>query len=105
MIDSMVIPEVFTKYIDLSLLKALPHITNSPFVTIDHAIRVSYYSALYYGLHRLNGPEDGLAQAAYYKCLEAVPTWLNSATGTDMDGYTAALLVSCLRTSAQRIVS
>ena len=94
MIDSMVIPEVFSKYIDLSLLQALPHVTNSPFVTIDPAIRVSYYAALYYGLHRLNGPDDGLAQAAYYKSLEAVPTWLNSATGTDMDGYTAALMVN-----------
>jgi hypothetical protein len=88
---NMIVPDVFASSIDLELLRMLPDIINSPYVNIDPAMYVMYYNALYYGLNDLRGPGDPVAQAMYFKVLEAVPAWLDTPAETDMDGHTAAL--------------
>lgn len=72
----------------------MPNIADSPFVSIDPGMRVVYYTGLYFGLHCHEGTTDQKqAQAAYFKSLEAVPDWLNSAKGTIMDAQIACLAV------------
>jgi hypothetical protein len=90
----MVIPDVFISHLNLDILEVLPDVVDSPYVNIEPAMRVAYYNCLYYGLHKLHGPGNDLSKAAYLKVLEVVPAWLSSATGTDLDGHTAALTVS-----------
>lgn len=87
----MVVPDVFVSFLNIDLLSVLPDIMNSPFVNIEPVVGVMYYNALYYGLHKIHGPGSPLPLAAYYKLLEAVPAWLRTATGTDLDSATAAL--------------
>ncbi|KAF2018874.1 hypothetical protein BU24DRAFT_447492 [Aaosphaeria arxii CBS 175.79] len=93
-IQAMVIPQAFTSGIDLAILNVIPDVIESSmssYVNIDPCIKVIYYNALYYGLRRIDGPGSELAQAAYCMCLEAVPGWLNTTAGTDLDAQTAAL--------------
>ena len=91
LLGTMVVPDIFTTSVDVSLLYAIPNIVDSPYVKIDPGIRVMYYNALYYGLQQTRGPGGPLVQAAYMKVLEAVPAWLESSTQTEVDGHTAAL--------------
>lgn len=91
MMDTLVIPGIFASAMDLDLLRSLPDIISSPYVRLDPGIHVIYYAALHYGLHQTRDPGHAMTQAAYLKLLEHVPAWLESATETDMDGYTAAL--------------
>lgn len=88
-------PEYFKDVFDLSILPIMPELVDSPHVQVDPVMRVIYYSALYFGLHR-QGPRQvkGQAQAAYYKCLEVVPPWLRTARGTVTDVYAACFTVS-----------
>ncbi|KAF2008614.1 hypothetical protein BU24DRAFT_429207 [Aaosphaeria arxii CBS 175.79] len=75
---------------DVSILHFMPEIVQSPHVQIDPVMRVLYYNALYFGLHRQSvGQVQEQAQAAYYKCLEAVPQWLHVARGSIPDVFTA----------------
>jgi hypothetical protein len=90
--NSMVVPDIFSEYfIDIKLLRALPDIIESPYVNIDHGMRVMYYNALYYGLQEIKGPGDPMTTKAYAKVLESIPAWLEAPNETDMDGHTAAL--------------
>ncbi|KAF1993490.1 hypothetical protein P154DRAFT_582758 [Amniculicola lignicola CBS 123094] len=90
-LGSMVVLELIVNSFELDILKALPDVINSPFVSIDPALRVLYYNGLFYGLHKMHGPGNEFSQGAYYKCLEAVPAWLDAATGSEMDIYAAAI--------------
>jgi hypothetical protein len=91
LMSAMVVPGVFaSSMIDVNLLRALPEVIDSPYVSIDPGMRVVYYSALYYGLLQENGPGSPLTTKAYMKTLESVPQWLES-DDTNMDGHTAAL--------------
>lgn len=91
MMDALVIPDAFSGALDLVLLRSLPNIIGSPYVTLDPGVHVMYFAALHYGLNQLRGPGHTMTQAAYLKALEHVPAWLESSTETDMDGYTAAM--------------
>lgn len=89
--DTLVIPDLFARAIDLDLLRSLPNIIGSPYVTLDPGLYVMYYAALHYGLNQIRGPGHAMTKAAYLKALEHTPAWLEGSTETDMDGYTAAL--------------
>lgn len=91
LMGNMVVPETFATPFDADLLRVLPNIIKSSYVKLDPGVYVTYYNALYYGLHQIRGPGDAAAQSMYLKVLEAVPAWLNSSADTDMDGFTAAL--------------
>jgi hypothetical protein len=92
--SSMIIPDIFISGLDLEILEILPDLMNSPYVQVDPAVRVAYYNALFYGLHKLHGPGNQISKVAYFKILQAVPDWLGAATGTDLDGHCATLTVS-----------
>lgn len=89
--STMIAPGVFDDSLDINLIRILPDIVNSPYVKVDPGAYIMYYNAIHWGSHQSRGPGDSLTQAAYLKMLEAVPAWLDASTGTDMDGYTAAL--------------
>ncbi|KAF2257930.1 hypothetical protein CC78DRAFT_549523 [Lojkania enalia] len=91
LIDSMVVPALFTRGLDLHILRSLADIVESPYVAVDPGLRVLYYNALFYGLRHMHGQGTPLAWAAYLKILETVPSWLSSPTKTNLDGHTAAL--------------
>ena len=91
LMSTMIVPDIFGFSVDTNLLMALPEIIDSPYVNIDHGIRVMYYNALHYGLQQIHGLGGPLTHRAYLKVLEAVPAWLEASTDTDMDGHTAAL--------------
>lgn len=91
MMDTLVVPGVFTTTLDFSLLRSLPYIVGSPYVNIDAGVHVMYYAAIHYGLTQARGLGNALAHTAYLKALEHVPAWLESPTDTDLDGYTAAI--------------
>ncbi|KAL6155517.1 hypothetical protein ACJQWK_05167 [Exserohilum turcicum] len=91
-VNSMIVPDaLMSSMVDMSVLRALPDIINSPYVAIDPGVRVMYYNALYYGLRETNGPGHDLTVKAYLKVLESVPAWLESPRQTNMDGLTATL--------------
>ncbi|KAF2792218.1 hypothetical protein K505DRAFT_376215 [Melanomma pulvis-pyrius CBS 109.77] len=92
MIELLLVPNCYQYCPGFEVLQLMPDIVDSPYVNIDPCIRVLYYQALYYGLLKLHGPGNDLAQAAYYKALEAVPVWLATATGTELDVCTATLI-------------
>ncbi|KZM21761.1 sequence-specific DNA binding RNA polymerase II transcription factor [Ascochyta rabiei] len=91
MMNTLVIPDIFTTALDVDLLRTLPSINGSPYVKVDSGLHVMYFAALHYGLPQTRGHEHLLTQAAYLKALEHVPAWLDTSTETDMDGYTAAM--------------
>ncbi|KAJ8115860.1 hypothetical protein OPT61_g2598 [Boeremia exigua] len=91
MMNTVVLPAVFASALDINLLRSLPYLIGSPLVKVDPGIHVMYFAALQYGLSQTRGPGHVLTQTAYLKALEHVPAWLEAPTGTDMDGYTAAL--------------
>jgi hypothetical protein len=93
MIASMIIPDIFISSLNLDILEYLPDLVNSPYVRVDPAIRVAYWNAIFYGLHKLHGPGNRKSKIAYLKLLDAVPEWLGGATGTDLDGHCATLTV------------
>lgn len=91
LVSSMAIPDIFPGNLDLNVLRALPDVYDSPFVSVYAGLRVLFFNALYYGLDHSFGPGNHFAQAAYKKILETVPEWLNSATGSGLDAHVAAL--------------
>ncbi|KAF2866738.1 hypothetical protein BDV95DRAFT_583707 [Massariosphaeria phaeospora] len=91
MVNALVVPDIFLICINMDVLRAIPDIIESPYVNVDPGIRILYYNALYYGIHKVRGAKTPLAQAAYRKVLETVPSWLESSAGGDLDGHTAAL--------------
>jgi hypothetical protein len=91
MMNTLVVPDIFTTVLDIDLLRSLTGIIDSTYITVDPGVHVMYYTALHYGLNQIRGPGHALTQAAYLKALEHVPAWLDSPTDTDMDGYTAAM--------------
>ncbi|KAH7114295.1 hypothetical protein B0J11DRAFT_540609 [Dendryphion nanum] len=91
LLDNILIPGLAGEFIDKEILYLMPSITDSPFIKIDPGMKVVYYNALYFSSHRVDGTGHKQAQAAYYLCLESVPAWLDSATGSLMDCQIAAL--------------
>lgn len=91
MIASMIIPDIFVSSINLDIMEHLPDLVNSPYVRVDPAIKVAYWNAIFYGLHKLHGPGNRKSKIAYLKLLDTVPEWLGGATGTDLDGHCATL--------------
>ena len=89
--NTLVLPNIFAMAVDLDLLRSLPNIIGSPYVTLDPGVYVMYYAGLHYGLTQIRGPGHAMTQAAYLKALEHVPAWFEGSTETDMDVYTAAL--------------
>ena len=89
--NTLVVPDIFTTALDIDLLRSLPGIIGSPYIAVDPGVHVMYFAAVHYGLSQIRGPGHALTQAAYLKALEHVPAWLDSPTETDMDGYTAAM--------------
>jgi hypothetical protein len=89
--NGVIVSEMFAPAFDIELLRVLPYITRSSYVTIDPGVYVMYYNALHYGLHQIRGPGDTVAHGMYLKVLEAVPAWLDSPGDIDMDGHIAAL--------------
>lgn len=90
---SMVVPDVsLGSMVNLSVLRSLPDVIDSPYVNVDPGMRVLYYNALYYGLQDTEGPGAEVTMKAYMKVLESVPAWLESQTKSDLDGSTAALI-------------
>lgn len=79
--------------IDLNMLRAMPDIVNSPHVHVDPAATLMYYAFIFEG--RSSGPKRSAAAAKhdYIKCLQAVPAWHESATGTVMDMMVALTTV------------
>lgn len=88
----MVVPHVSATSIGFDLLDVLPDIIKSPYVNVGLGMYVLYLNALYYGLTRLRGHRDPVAQGMYFKILEAVPAWLESPGHTEIDGHTAAIM-------------
>jgi hypothetical protein len=95
MIELLHIPNIFSFCAGFEVIHIMPDVVDSSYVNVDPCIRVLYYQALYYGLYKLHGPGNKLAQAAYYKVLESVPVWLAGATGTVLDVCNAILVVRC----------
>ncbi|KAF2711811.1 hypothetical protein K504DRAFT_229901 [Pleomassaria siparia CBS 279.74] len=91
MVHQLLVPSIFDFCSGLDVLQHIPSIISSPYVSIEPCVRVAYYNALYYGLYKIHGPGNDLAQAAYFKLLESVPAWLAVASGSIMDVCTAAL--------------
>lgn len=91
MMNTLVVPDIFATALDIDLLRSLPNIIGSPYISVDPGIHVMYFAAIHYGLNQLRGPGSMLTKSAYLKALEHVPAWLESPTETDMDGYTAAM--------------
>jgi hypothetical protein len=93
MFELLLVPNMFTFCAEFDVLNSIPDIIDSPYIKIDPCVRVLYYQTLYYGLYKIHGPGNKLAQEAYYKALESVPVWLAGATGTVLDVCTATLIV------------
>lgn len=91
MMNTLVVPDIFSLALDIELLRSLPNIIGSPYINVDAGVHVMYYSAIHYGLSQIHGPGHAYTKAAYLKALEHVPAWLEMPTETDMDGYTAAM--------------
>ena len=91
LLTTMVVPDVFVGNVDFDILRSLPDVYKSPFISIDPALLVLFYNALFYGISDRFGTGCLIAQQAYKKILEAVPAWLEGATGSDLDAHTAAL--------------
>lgn len=91
---TIVIPDLFVSHPNTEILEALPDLMGSPYITLDPALRVAYFNALYFGLNQACGPGNPSSRAAYYKFLEAVPAWLSADSSSELDGHCAALTVS-----------
>lgn len=91
MMGTIVIPDLFVSDPNTEILEALPDLMGSPYITIDPALRVAYFNALYFGLNHSRGPGNPSARVAYYKFLEAVPAWLSADSSSELDGHCAAL--------------
>ncbi|KAL3476698.1 hypothetical protein BJX99DRAFT_227547 [Aspergillus californicus] len=81
----------FTTLVDQQFLKAMPLIIDSPHVRIDPAMRIIYHSAMYLGQSIGTEADQRMSTQTYYKCLQSVPEWQESAQGTSLDLLAATL--------------
>ncbi|KAJ9488877.1 hypothetical protein VN97_g4402 [Penicillium thymicola] len=84
----------FRNVVDPGFLRALPHIIDSPYAQVDPAMRIIYYSGMYFGQMLGGKDEQRLAILAYYRCLQSIPKWLESARGSQLGLLAASLTVS-----------
>lgn len=84
--------EFFTALLDVEFLMSLPDVINSPHVRIEPAIRLIYYNLIFHGSVIGESRQQVVARGLYLQCLEAVPLWQASATGTLLDLISTALM-------------
>ncbi|KAL2807940.1 hypothetical protein BJX63DRAFT_55798 [Aspergillus granulosus] len=87
----LTICDSFKAIIDWDFLRAMPHIIDSPFAQVSPAMRIIYYNAIYLAQSMGSELEVKLATRTYYKCLQMVPTWLESAERSPLDLFAANL--------------
>ncbi|KAL4952086.1 hypothetical protein BDW69DRAFT_168565 [Aspergillus filifer] len=83
----------FSNAVDSDLLRAMPHIIDSPYVQVEPVMRVIYYCAIYLCQSIGTVEEQQLGIKTYYKCLQLAPKWLETATGTELDLFAASIIV------------
>ncbi|KAL4922104.1 hypothetical protein BDW62DRAFT_207873 [Aspergillus aurantiobrunneus] len=87
----MTIFDSFTTVVDPDFLRVMPHIVDSPYADVTPVMRVIYYGAIYLGQSMATLQDHTSAIKTYYTCLQAVPKWLESAAGTQLDLLAASL--------------
>ncbi|KAL2815262.1 hypothetical protein BDW59DRAFT_176193 [Aspergillus cavernicola] len=90
-VPHLTIFDCFTTVVDPEFLRAMPHIIDSPHARVNPVMRIIYYNAIYLGQSIGSEAEQKLSTKTYYKCLQSVPKWQESATGTQLDLLAASL--------------
>ncbi|KAL4925261.1 uncharacterized protein BDV17DRAFT_300419 [Aspergillus undulatus] len=84
--------DIFLGMIDADFLRAMPIIVDSPYAQLDPVMLVIYHCAIYLGQSIGTNEEQRMGLQTYYKCLQSVPKWLESATGTQLDVLAASII-------------
>ncbi|KAL2859175.1 hypothetical protein BJX68DRAFT_252221 [Aspergillus pseudodeflectus] len=87
----LTICDSFRTVVDWEFLRAMPHIIHSRYAQVDPAMRIVYYNAIQLAQSMGTESEVRLATRTYYKCLQLVPAWLESAKGSPLDLFAANL--------------
>lgn len=84
--------EFFTSLLELDFMMSLTDIIDSPHVQVEDAARLVYYNLVFHGAVVGERQLRVTARALYLQCLQAVPAWQDSATGTLMDLVAASIM-------------
>lgn len=83
--------EFFTSLLDAEFMMSLSDVIDSNHVQVDPTARLIYFNLVFHGSVIGESKLQSTARGLYLRCLQAIPTWQASATGSLLDLIAMAL--------------